>query len=79
MEKGSEINDFLCSALEQFPFSERFIRKTKKIGLSSLKEIVALGWVKLQKLEGFDYGCLNELVRFLEQRDQLNLLTGKKK
>ncbi|SEO09696.1 hypothetical protein SAMN05192574_105289 [Mucilaginibacter gossypiicola] len=74
MENRLEINELFYVPLDHCPFSKRFIKKTRQLEFTTLKEIVVLGWVKLQRLEGFDYDCLNELIRFLEDRNQLFLL-----
>ncbi|SDH15581.1 hypothetical protein [Mucilaginibacter gossypii] len=55
-------------------FSEEFRQKSKKMGFSTIGDIISIGPQVLVRMEHFDYIWLGELTAFLTKHGVLNLL-----
>jgi hypothetical protein len=67
-------NEILNQEISNLPFSEEFKSFSQKLGVNTLRAIVAIPVVELIRSEGFTYHALQELAQFLEERDLANLL-----
>lgn len=69
-----EQDKLLKQPLATLSVSEEFIQKSKKMGFSTIGDIVSVGPQALIKMENFDYAWLGELTLFLTRQGALNLL-----
>lgn len=67
-------NEILNQKINDLPFTEDFKAFSKKLGVITIGEMVAIPVATLIKSENFTYHSLHELVQFLEERDLANLL-----
>ncbi|MBK1439814.1 hypothetical protein JHJ32_07455 [Parapedobacter sp. ISTM3] len=54
--------------------SSDFIRISKNLGFKNIRQMTDRGWGELMRMDGFDYGWFNELVRYLDRHGLLDML-----
>ena len=68
------VNEILNQKISNLPFTEDFKSFSKKLGVNTIGDLVALPVGTLIKSEGFTYHSLQEIVQFLKEKDLDNLL-----
>jgi DNA-directed RNA polymerase alpha subunit len=67
-------NKILNQIISDLPFTEDLKSFSKKNGFKTIREIIDKPATELLKVDGFTYHLLQELIQFLEEKGQANLL-----
>ena len=75
MDESSYLHPVLDTPLTELAgVSPDFVRMSAHFGFDCIRQMTDRGWGELMRMDGFDYGWFNELVRFLNGHGLLDLL-----